>query len=76
MQGDRGTCADVRVCFLQTADFGPRTALKVVDSIRDDIRSGKVKTRNDVRYMTTQAMCEKLHLSIAALATRGTTCVC
>ena len=33
----------------QTADFGPNTALKVVDAIRDDIRSGRVKTRNDVR---------------------------
>ena len=35
----------------QTADFGPKTALKVVDAIRDDIRSGRVKTRSNVRYV-------------------------
>ena len=33
----------------QAADFGPRTALKIVDAIRDDIRAGKVKTKDDVR---------------------------
>ena len=33
----------------QTADFGPRTALKIVDAIREDIRAGAVKTRADVR---------------------------
>ena len=33
----------------QAADFGPRTALKIVDAIRDDIRAGKVKTKGDVR---------------------------
>lgn len=33
----------------QTADFGPNTALRIVDAIRADIRAGKVKTRTDVR---------------------------
>ena len=36
-------------CWMQSADFGPRTALKIVDAIRDDIRTGKVKTKDDVR---------------------------
>ena len=42
----------------QTADFGPRTALKIVDAIRDDIRAGRVKTRADVR----QANPSPLHI--------------
>ena len=35
--------------YVQTADFGPRTALRIVDTIREDIRAGRVKTRADVR---------------------------
>lgn len=33
----------------QTADFGPKTALKIVDKVRDAIKSGKVKTSDDLR---------------------------
>lgn len=40
-------------CLLQTADFGPKTALKIVDAIREDIRAGKVKTKNEVRSVLT-----------------------
>ena len=42
--------------WLQSADFGPRTALKIVDAIRDDIRSGKVKTKDDVRSVDIELM--------------------
>ena len=34
---------------LQAADFGPRTALKVVDTIRDGLRRGSIKTQDDIR---------------------------
>lgn len=40
---------DKLCCLTQTADFGPKTALRVVDAIREDIRAGRVKTRADVR---------------------------
>ena len=35
--------------LLQAADFGPRTALKVVDKIRAGLRNGKVKSQDDIR---------------------------
>ena len=31
------------------ADFGPRTALKIVDEIREEVRDGKLKTGEDIR---------------------------
>ncbi len=34
---------------LIAADFGPKTALKVVDLIRDGIKAGRVKTADDTR---------------------------
>lgn len=34
---------------LQAADFGPRTALKVVDGVRDEIMGGKLKTGDAIR---------------------------
>ncbi|KAK9916798.1 hypothetical protein WJX75_007155 [Coccomyxa subellipsoidea] len=49
--------------LLITADFGPKTALKVVDAIRDDIRSGRVKTRNDVRARLKQSIVDVLTVS-------------
>ncbi|BDA40777.1 Signal recognition particle receptor FtsY [Coccomyxa sp. Obi] len=49
--------------LLITADFGPKTALKVVDAIRDDIRSGRVKTRNDVRSRLKQSIVDVLNAS-------------
>ena len=33
----------------QAADFGPKTALKIVDRIRDGIKAGRVKTADDTR---------------------------
>ncbi|CAL8466922.1 g6458 [Coccomyxa elongata] len=47
--------------LLITADFGPKTALKIVDAIRDDIRSGRVKTRNDVRSRLKQSIVDVLN---------------
>lgn len=35
--------------LVQAADFGPKTALKIVDRIREGIKSGKVKTADDTR---------------------------
>ena len=37
------------VGFAQTADFGPRTAIKIVDMIREGVKTGKVKTADDMR---------------------------
>lgn len=34
---------------LITADFGPKTALKIVDKVRDAIKGGKVTTSDDLR---------------------------
>ena len=34
---------------LQASDFGPKTSLKIVDSIRDEVRSGRVKTPAEIR---------------------------
>lgn len=36
-------------CDTQAADFGPRTALKVVDGVRDQIMGGKLKTGDAIR---------------------------
>ena len=33
----------------QASDFGPRTSLKIVDNIRDEVRSGKVKMPAEIR---------------------------
>lgn len=38
-----------RPWLLQSADFGPKTALKIVDKVRDAIKSGKVKTSDEVK---------------------------
>lgn len=34
---------------LIAADFGPKTALKVVDDLRDQVKAGKLKTGEDIR---------------------------
>lgn len=52
MHGEVGTRADSSILSVhawQTADFGPKTALKIVDKVRDAIKSGKVKTSDDLR---------------------------
>lgn len=33
----------------QTADFGPRTALKVVDQLREEIKGGRLKSGLEIR---------------------------
>ena len=35
--------------ILQASDFGPKTSLKIVDQIRDEVRSGKLKTPGEIR---------------------------
>jgi signal recognition particle GTPase len=47
---------------LQTADFGPRTALKVVDSIRERVRAGKIKTGEDIRHELKTAIVDVLQM--------------
>ena len=52
MHGERGTLSKSSILpgrAWQTADFGPKTALKIVDKVRDAIKSGKVKTSDDLR---------------------------
>ncbi len=34
---------------LQTADFGPRTALKIVDQLRKEIKGGRLKSGDEIR---------------------------
>lgn len=46
---DRGCMVWRGVACLQSADFGPKTALRLVDTIRDGVKSGKVKTGADIR---------------------------
>lgn len=41
--------APLPCCLSQAADFGPKTALKLVDRIRGGIKSGQVKTADDTR---------------------------
>lgn len=36
-------------CNLQTADFGPKTALKIVDGLREGLKAGDIKTSDDIR---------------------------
>jgi len=45
---------------LIAADFGPKTALKVVDRIRDGIKAGRVKTADDTRAALKDAILELL----------------
>lgn len=52
MHGECGTLSESPILpgrARQTADFGPKTALKIVDKVRDAIKSGKVKTSDDLR---------------------------
>eukprot|EP00879_Flechtneria_rotunda_P028626 GHRR01030817.1.p1 GENE.GHRR01030817.1~~GHRR01030817.1.p1 ORF type:complete len:157 (-),score=43.60 GHRR01030817.1:368-838(-) len=35
--------------LLQTADFGPKTALRIVDGLREGLKTGTIKTANDLR---------------------------
>lgn len=56
-----GVCA----AHTQAADFGPKTAMKIVDTIRDKVKSGTVKTAADtrqalkVRASSKIVMCER-----------------
>ena len=34
---------------MQASDFGPKTALKIVDQIRDEVKAGKLKTPAEIR---------------------------
>ncbi|EFJ51325.1 hypothetical protein VOLCADRAFT_79814 [Volvox carteri f. nagariensis] len=45
---------------LISADFGPRTALKIVDRIRDGVKSGTVKSADDTRAALKSAIVELL----------------
>lgn len=35
--------------FTQTADFGPKTALAIVDGLREELKDGTIKTADDMR---------------------------
>jgi fused signal recognition particle receptor len=35
--------------LLQTADFGPKTALAIVDGLREELKAGSIKTADDMR---------------------------
>lgn len=45
---------------MQTADFGPKTALKVVDAIRVKLKQGKLKTGDQIRAELKQSILELL----------------
>lgn len=46
---------------LITADFGPKTALKVVDVIRSKVKQGKLKTGEQIRSELKQSILDLLH---------------
>lgn len=46
---------------LITADFGPKTALKVVDVIRSKVKQGKLKTGEQIRGELKQSILDLLH---------------
>jgi len=46
---------------LQTADFGPKTALKVVDIIRSKVKQGKLTTGEQIRGELKQSILDLLH---------------
>ena len=48
------------VCCLQTADFGPRTALKIVDSIREKVKAGKIEKGDQIRTALKASITELL----------------
>lgn len=37
------------VCPWQCSDFGPKTALKVIGTVRERVLAGELKTGNDIR---------------------------
>ncbi|GFH20913.1 SRP54 domain-containing protein, partial [Haematococcus lacustris] len=47
----------------EAADFGPKTALKIVDRIRDGIKAGRIKTADQTR--------EALKATVVELLERG-----
>lgn len=47
--------------LIQTADFGPKTALKIVDRVRDTIKAGKVKTASDLRTQLKSSIVDLLN---------------
>eukprot|EP00195_Chlamydomonas_chlamydogama_P017732 CAMPEP_0202891100 /NCGR_PEP_ID=MMETSP1392-20130828/1267_1 /ASSEMBLY_ACC=CAM_ASM_000868 /TAXON_ID=225041 /ORGANISM="Chlamydomonas chlamydogama, Strain SAG 11-48b" /LENGTH=365 /DNA_ID=CAMNT_0049574775 /DNA_START=27 /DNA_END=1124 /DNA_ORIENTATION=- len=46
---------------LITADFGPKTALKIVDRVREAIKAGRVKTGEDIRAQLKSSIIELLN---------------
>ena len=48
------------MCCLQTADFGPRTALKIVDSIRNKVKAGKIEKGDQIRSALKASITELL----------------
>ena len=45
-----------KVCTTQVSDFGPRTSLRIVDGIRDSIKAGRTKTKEDIRAVLKQSI--------------------
>eukprot|EP00877_Chromochloris_zofingiensis_P008011 jgi/Chrzof1/3463/Cz12g26150.t1_FTSY[v5.2] len=45
---------------LIAADFGPKTALKIVDGLRDQLKAGKLKTGGDIRSAIKQGIIQLL----------------
>ena len=46
--------------MLQSADFGPKTALKVVDQIRNKVKQGKIKSGDQIRDALKQSILQLL----------------
>ena len=44
-------------------DFGPRTSLKIVDIIRERVRSGQLKSGADIRAGCVAAACRRCNFS-------------
>lgn len=50
----------------QTADFGPKTALKIVDGLREGLKAGDIKTSDDIRTAIKQQIVALLEPAAAA----------
>lgn len=57
---------------LLVSDFGPRISMKIVDSLRDDILAGKLKSGNEIKVAA--FICSGFRISFLSLICKIATC--
>jgi hypothetical protein len=58
----------------QTADFGPKTALKIVDGLREQLKAGALKSADDIRAAIKQQIVALLEPAGGRACARVCTC--